>query len=195
MLMSTDQSTTHATLSISRIIGPALTVLILTENPLVNPNLYQNQSPPVVYLNGFVLFVGGLAIVQYHNIWCLGDIHKVIVEGGEKTMRNRGHDSLVTVTTTILVTIVGWGLLFLGLSRMIFPIAWTEMSRQVHALFAGDTTLKSRIQILLSRECVGLLLWELLLLMVGGFLTYQAYFGLLSGIQVSQRRRENLKEI
>ena len=189
-----DQSTTHAsTLSISRIVGPALMVLILTENPLVNPNLYENQSPPVVYLNGFVLFVGGLAVVQCHNIWCLADISKSIVAGSSgKNKSRRRHNSLVT-SIAVLATIVGWGVLLLGLSRMIFPEAWAEKSRKMHSLFAG-ATLQSRIQILLTRENVGLLLWEMILLIVGGFLSYQAYFGSMSGIQEPQPRREHLKE-
>ena len=189
-----DQSTTHAsTLSISRIVGPALMVLILTENPLVNPNLYQNQSPPVVYLNGFVLFVGGLAVVQCHNKWCLADISKSIVAGSSgKNKSRRRHNSLVTLTA-VLATIVGWGMLLLGLSRMIFPEAWAEKSQQTHSLFAG-ATLQSRIQILSTRENVGLLLWEMILLIVGNFLTCQAYFGSISGTQVPQPRREHLKE-
>ena len=190
-----DQSTTRTTLSISRIVGPALTVLILTENPLINPNLYQNQSPTVVYLNGFVLFVGGLTMVQCHNTWCLADISRLIVAGNGKNKSRRWHNSIAATTTTILVTIVGWGLLFLGLSRLIFPVAWAEKSQQAHSMFAGDgATLRSRIQILLSRENVGLLLWEMLLLIVGSFLTYQAYFGSTCGIQEPQPRRENLKE-
>ena len=193
MLM--DQSTTHAsTLSISRIVGPALTVLILTENPLVNPNLYQSQSPPVVYLNGFVLFVGGLAVVQCHNIWCLADIRKSIVAGssGKNKSRRRHNCSLVTLTTVLVIS-VGWGMLLLGLSRMAFPEAWAEKSRQMHSSFAG-ATLQYRIQIFSTRENVGLLLWEMILLIVGGFLSYQAYFGSMSGIQEPQPRREHLKE-
>ena len=192
-----DQSTTHAsTLSISRIVGPALMVLILTENPLVNPNLYQNQSPPVVYLNGFVLFVCGLAVVQCHNTWCLAGISKSIVHVAGSSGKNksrRRHNSLVT-STAVLVTIVGWGMMLLGLSRMIFPEAWAEKSRKMHTLFAG-ATLQSRIQIYFTRENVALLLWEMILLFVGGFLTYQAYFGSISGMQeVQQQRRQDLKE-
>ena len=49
----------------------------------------------MVYFNGTVLFVAGLAIVQAHNVWAL--------------------------RRPVVVTILGWATMALGLSRMVFP--------------------------------------------------------------------------
>lgn len=165
-------SKTKITLSIARIAGPALTVLILTENPLANPNLYQEQSPVVVYLNGFVLFVAGLSIVQCHNVWLLTGNFRI---------------------TTLLVTIIGWGSLLLGSSRMLLPEFWAEKSREMHFKFDGnDNDLKSRLEILLLKENVVLLLWESFLLVVGLFLTFEAYIGTLSKVQSHEKKYKNI---
>jgi len=58
----------------------------------VQPHLYDAQIPPVVYLSGVLMFVGGLAIVRGHSYW--------------------------TRDWTILVTLSGWFFLALGLFRM-----------------------------------------------------------------------------
>lgn len=74
------------------LLGPTLTVMTAAESPLVQPHLYDVQTPPVVFLNGVLLFVSGLAVVQCHNCW--------------------------RRDWTTLVTLTGWGLLLLGLWRM-----------------------------------------------------------------------------
>jgi energy-converting hydrogenase Eha subunit C len=66
-------------------------VMIASEFPLVQPHLYDEQIPPVVYLSGVLMFVGGLAIVRSHNIWQRDWV--------------------------LLVTLSGWALLLLGLLR------------------------------------------------------------------------------
>jgi hypothetical protein len=66
--------------------------MLVSEYPLVQPHLYDSQIPPVVYLSGVLMFVGGLAIVRVHNLW----------------VRN----------WTVIVTLTGWFLLVLGLIRM-----------------------------------------------------------------------------
>jgi hypothetical protein len=66
--------------------------VLVSEFPLVQPHLYDAQIPPVVYLSGVLMFVGGLAIVRAHNRW--------------------------TADWTVLVTLSGWFLLLLGLFRM-----------------------------------------------------------------------------
>lgn len=66
--------------------------MLVSEFPLVQPHLYDTQIPPVVYLSGTLMFVGGLAIVRAHNNW--------------------GRD------WTVLVTLSGWFFLVLGLFRM-----------------------------------------------------------------------------
>jgi hypothetical protein len=60
-------------------------------------HIFVAQTAPVVYLNGTLLFVGGVAIVQAHNRW----------SGG----------------WPLLVTLTGWGGTALGLFRMIAPEA------------------------------------------------------------------------
>jgi hypothetical protein len=60
-------------------------------------HIFAAQTAPIVYLNGTLLFVGGLAIVQSHNRWSWG--------------------------WPLLVTLTGWGVTALGLSRMIAPEA------------------------------------------------------------------------
>lgn len=77
---------------IAGILGPSLIAVIASEFPLVQPDLYVQQIPPVVYLSGVLMFVAGLAIVRAHNVW----------------VRN----------WAILVTLCGWVLLGLGAVRM-----------------------------------------------------------------------------
>jgi uncharacterized membrane protein HdeD (DUF308 family) len=66
--------------------------MLISELPIVQPNLYDAQIPPVVYLSGVLLFVAGLAVVRAHNVWA----------------RN----------WTVLITLSGWFFLALGLVRM-----------------------------------------------------------------------------
>lgn len=77
---------------IAGIVGPTMIAMLVSEFPLVQPHLYDAQIPPVVYLSGVLMFVGGLAIVRAHNSWARD--------------------------WTILVTLSGWFSLALGLFRM-----------------------------------------------------------------------------
>ena len=77
---------------IAALLGPTMVAMLVAEFPLVQPHLYDAQTPPVVYLSGVLMFVAGLAIVRAHNIW----------------VRN----------WTVLVTLSGWFCLLLGLVRM-----------------------------------------------------------------------------
>jgi hypothetical protein len=85
---------------IGGLVGPTIVAMILSEFPLVQPHLYDAQIPPVVYISGTLMFVGGLAIVRTHNQW----------------MRN----------WTVLITLSGWIFLFLGLFRMFFASAYLQ---------------------------------------------------------------------
>lgn len=85
---------------IGGLVGPTIVAMILSEFPLVQPHLYDAQIPPVVYLSGTLMFVGGLAIVRTHNHW----------------VRN----------WTVLITLSGWIFLFLGLFRMFFASAYLQ---------------------------------------------------------------------
>ena len=87
---------------IARIVGPTLIVLGLTE--AINIDSFAGNAAPVVYLNGTLLFIAGLAIVQGHNRWVR--------------------------EWSVLVTLAGWVLLFGGLYRMFAPAA-PQMSRGV----------------------------------------------------------------
>lgn len=81
------------TRTIARIIGPPCIALAVTE--WMNMDIYAQQTAPVVYLNGTLLLVGGVAILQAHNRWSLG--------------------------WPLLVTLTGWVIAALGLLRMIAP--------------------------------------------------------------------------
>ncbi len=78
--------------SIAAILGPTIVAMVAAEFPLVQPHLYETQIPPVVYLSGTLMFVGGLAVVRLHNHW--------------------------RRDWTALVTLSGWFFLLLGLFRM-----------------------------------------------------------------------------
>jgi hypothetical protein len=77
---------------IAGLVGPTVVAMVASEFPLVQPHLYDAQIPPVVYLSGVLMFVGGLAIVRAHNHW----------------VRD----------WSVLVTLSGWFFLVLGLFRM-----------------------------------------------------------------------------
>jgi multisubunit Na+/H+ antiporter MnhG subunit len=83
---------------IAGILGPSIAVVTATEFPLVQPGLYEQQTPPVVYLSGLLFFVAGLAIVRAHNLW------------------NWNWQTLVTLS--------GWGLLLLGVIRLFGATAY-----------------------------------------------------------------------
>jgi uncharacterized membrane protein HdeD (DUF308 family) len=82
----------HESKRIAGLLGPTIVAMVVSEFPFVQPHLYDEQTPPVVYLSGILMFVGGLAIVRAHNRW----------------VRD----------WTVLVTLSGWFFLILGLFRM-----------------------------------------------------------------------------
>ena len=77
---------------IAGLVGPTIVAMVAAEFPLVQPHLYDAQIPPVVYLSGVLMFVGGLAIVRAHSYWARD--------------------------WSLLVTLSGWFFLVLGLFRM-----------------------------------------------------------------------------
>lgn len=77
---------------IAGLVGPTIVAMIVAEFPLVQPHLYDAQIPPVVYLSGVLMFVGGLAIIRAHDHWA--------------------------PDWTALITLSGWFFLALGLFRM-----------------------------------------------------------------------------
>lgn len=87
---------------IAGLVGPTSMAMVASEFPLVQPQLYELQIPPVVYLSGLIFFIAGLAIVRTHNSW----------------VRN----------WTVLVTISGWFYLVLGLIRMFSASQYQQVS-------------------------------------------------------------------
>ena len=77
------------------LMGPTLLALGTTE--AFNMDIFAAQTAPVVYLNGTLLFVAGLAIVRAHNEW--------------------------SASWRVLVTALGWLTLAAGLYRMAAPTA------------------------------------------------------------------------
>lgn len=78
---------------IAKLIGPTLVALAITE--AINLRLFQDSTALVVYLNGTLLFIAGLAILRVHNVW--------------------------TREWSVLVTLTGWLGVLAGLGRMIAP--------------------------------------------------------------------------
>ena len=114
--------------SIAKIVGPTLTVMVLSEMRFWNPTLYDTQVVPVIYLNGILLFVAGLTIVKNHNIWTFG--------------------------WQSILTIVGYAGIILGLFRMFFP-------QVQQSNFENNNSI---------------LIVEVILILVGIFLTFKAYY-------------------
>ena len=101
---------------IAALVGPTLVALILSENPVVNPHLYDQQIPPVVYLSGTLFLVAGLAIVRAHNFWSRG--------------------------WPVLVTLTGWFAILLGLLRMFAPASYSQGAQaNTTLLMAGESML------------------------------------------------------
>ena len=92
---------------IAGLVGPTIVAMVASEFPLVQPHLYDAQIPPVVYLSGTLMFVGGLAVVRAHNRW--------------------------SRDWTVLVTLSGWFFLLLGLLRMFAASTYQRSSANTSA--------------------------------------------------------------
>ncbi len=71
--------------------------MAITTSEALNLDIWAGVSPTLVYLNGVLLFVAGLAIVRTHNVWVRA--------------------------WPVLVTVLGWVALAIGLLRMFAPQA------------------------------------------------------------------------
>ena len=92
------------------LIGPALVAIGATE--ALNLEMFAHQIAPVVYLDGTILFVVGLAIVRAHNRW--------------------------TWSWPVLITATGWILILGGLYRMIAPgMPQAGVNAWSYAMFAA----------------------------------------------------------
>lgn len=77
------------------LIGPSMVAIGITE--AMNMGAFADQIAPVVYLDGTILFVAGLAIVRVHGL------------------RSRGW--------AVIMTLTGWAAMLGGLWRMAVPDA------------------------------------------------------------------------
>lgn len=80
---------------IAGLVGP--TLMALSASEALNYHIWNDSQAPVTYLDGALLFVGGLSIVRVHNRWRWG--------------------------WPLLTTLAGWSALALGLVRMFAPEA------------------------------------------------------------------------
>ncbi len=93
---------------IAGLLGPTLIALAITEAMNLRVMAANRASVGLVYLNGTLLFVAGLAIVQVHNRWTRG--------------------------WPVLVTVMGWFAILAGLVRMIAPQSTASGAAWVYAL-------------------------------------------------------------
>jgi len=85
----------RGTRQLAQIIGPILSVMTLSE--MINFSIWEINLPSVTFLNGVLLFAGGISILRVHNLWVLN--------------------------WPVLITLIGWITIILGSLRMFFPSA------------------------------------------------------------------------
>jgi hypothetical protein len=110
--------TTAQSKRIAGLVGP--TLIALSASEALNYRIWDDNLAPVTYLDGALLFVGGLSIVRAHNRW----------RGG----------------WPVLTTLAGWSALVLGLARMSAPQARlpgrnAATNGVLLAMFAGGVVL------------------------------------------------------
>jgi len=93
---------------IAVLLGPTLIALAVSEAMNLRVMAEHPASAGLVYLNGTLLFVAGVAIVQVHNRWTRG--------------------------WPVLVTGMGWFAVLAGLMRMIAPQSTTSGAAWVYGL-------------------------------------------------------------
>ena len=96
---------------IAGLLGPTLIALAITEAMNLRVMAENRASVGLVYLNGTLLFVAGLAIVQVHNRWTRG--------------------------WPVLVTVLGWFAILGGVMRMFAPQATTSGATWVYGLLVA----------------------------------------------------------
>jgi arginine exporter protein ArgO len=95
----------------AKLIGP--TIVALTMSEAVNLRTMLNNPAPIVlvYLNGTLLFIAGLAIVRDHNRWKFG--------------------------WPLLITLAGWFLILGGLFRMFAPVFAQQEVQHATSVYVG----------------------------------------------------------
>lgn len=94
---------------LAALVGPALLATVLSE--MINFRIWAQNQATCIYLDGALLFIGGLSIVRVHNRWAYN--------------------------WEVLLTVVGWSGIFIGLARMFAPRWQLEHSTNVEAFFPG----------------------------------------------------------
>ena len=89
------------------LVGPVIVALAATE--ILNFRIWDTSIPQVIYLNGTLLVVAGIAILRGHNRWVLG--------------------------WPVFVTLAGWVALLGGLYRMFVPEG--RQAPRTPALYVG----------------------------------------------------------
>lgn len=117
--------------NIAGLLGPTMVAVAVSEalNLQMLRSFMGPSHAPLVYLNGTLLFVAGLAIVRAHNLW--------------------------TRSWPVLVTLVGWLVMLFGLARMFAPVSVQQAAVSTAGVYA----------------------LLLVILVIGVFLTFQAYRG------------------
>ena len=101
---------------IARLMGPLL--LTAAISMLLNRKAFQKiaeeatKNTALFYISGVMSLLGGLAVVQFHNLWVAG--------------------------WPVLITIVGWLAVVRGLARMLFP---EQAAAQGSRMLRGETAL------------------------------------------------------
>jgi hypothetical protein len=100
-------------LAIAGLMGPTLIAMGITE--ALNLRAMEEAQAPlgVVYLNGTLLFMAGVAVIRVHNRWGW--------------------------SWPLLVTVTGWVSLVVGVARMVAPGGTTSGSAGVYALLLAMT--------------------------------------------------------
>ncbi len=115
---------------IAGLLGPSLIAVTVTE--WLNIGVFIDAAGPSfgphVYLNGTLLFIGGLAIVRAHNHWVRG--------------------------WPVLVTLVGWFIMLAGLGRMVAPLSAQQFGQNPISLY-GSLVLLLVIGIVLTVKSYG----------------------------------------
>jgi hypothetical protein len=109
------------------LIGPTLVAIAISE--ALNFDIWVTNVAAVTYLTGILLLVAGLSVVRAHNIW--------------------------TRRWPVLITLLGWVIIFDGLFRMFVPQA--------------EQTLQ-------DIPIVGSYVVDIVLLAIGLYLTFEAYW-------------------
>ena len=96
---------------IAGLLGPTLMALAVSEAMNLRVMAEHPASVGLVYLNGTLLFVAGVAILQVHNRWTRG--------------------------WPMLVTVMGWFAILAGVMRMFAPRATTSGAMWVYGLLVA----------------------------------------------------------